>query len=285
MIGLFRKEVLENRSVNKDSALAMRSVPVKVSLYMLFILICLAVFFIWLFGGTIYETVSLRGVASPNTSRGNIYAPTSGIITKAPVRIGDTVNEGDPLVYMPQEGPAESADDTGSGLSGNDKRSVIRSKISGTVTYILDSNSYVEPGEVVASVVEDDKNGNNDIIKAYIPDGISDLISVGMEAHIMPAYAPQEQYGYIYGFVSAISEYPLTGNQINNLNENLYLSGMDKQESYIELEITMIRSGERGGDFKWSKSSSIGKKVNPGTHCDIEIVMKKKKPFKWLLRI
>ena len=165
-----------------------------------------------------------------------------------------------------------------------ERKSVIRSKISGIVTYMIDRNSYVNPGDMIASVMHYDKNGNNDIITAFVSDEKSSLIDLGMEAQIMPDYTPYEQYGYIIGYVSAVSDYPVTGEQIYNSDKQLYMSGMDMNESYIEVQITMMRASGEDSGLKWSKASGENKTVNPGTRCDVDIILRKYKPYRWLLR-
>ena len=70
--------------------------------------ICAVSFTIWLFFGTVYETVSLRGIAWPDDSCGDVYAETSGIIAKTTVSVGDKVEVGDILAVMPNNDVLES---------------------------------------------------------------------------------------------------------------------------------------------------------------------------------
>ena len=286
MSNLFRKEAMENHSPNKELTLAVKAIPVKWIIYMAVLVICAALFAVWLFLGTIYESVSLRGIAWPDKSYGDVYAETSGIIAKTTVSVGDKVEAGDILAVMPDNNMLEKAAGNSDEqvLAEYDRKSVIRSNTSGIVTYIADRNSYLNKGDMIASVVHYDKNGNNDIITAFVSDEKSRHIELGMEAQIMPDYTPREQYGYITGYVSAISDYPVTGEQIYNSDKQLYMSGMDMNENYIEVQITMMRTSGEGGRLKWSKASGEDQPVNLGTRCDVDIILKKYKPYKWLLR-
>ena len=286
MSNLFRKEAMENHSPNREITLAVKAIPVKWLLYMIVLIICAASFTVWLFFGTVYETVSLRGIAWPSKSYGDVYSETSGIIAKTTVSVGDKVEVGDILAVIPNNDVLEKS-------AGNsmeqvydeyERKSVIRSKISGIVTYIIDRNSYVNPGDMIASVMHYDKTGNNDIITAFISDEKSSLIDLGMEVQVMPDYTPCEQYGYIIGYVSAVSEYPVTGEQIYNSDKQLYMSEMAMDESYIEVQITMMRKSGEDSGLKWSKASGDNKTVNPGTRCYVDIILRKYKPYRWLLR-
>lgn len=286
MSNLFRKEAMENYSPNREITLAVKAIPVRWLLYIVALVICAASFAIWLFFGTIYESVSLRGIAWPNKSYGDVYSETSGIIAKTTVSVGDKVEAGDILAVIPNDDVLKKSnrDNEDQVYYEYDQKSVIRSKTSGIVTYIIDRNSYVNPGDIVASVMRYDKNGNNDIITAFLSDEKSSLIDLGMEAHIMPDYTPHEEYGYIIGYVSAVSDYSVTGERIYNSDKQLYMSEMDMNENYIEVQITMIRTSGEGSRLKWSKATAEDKTVNLGTRCDVDIILQKYKPYRWLLR-
>lgn len=286
MSNLFRKEVMENHSSNREITLAAKSIPVNWVLYMVVLVICAASFAVWLFFGTVYESVSLRGIVMPGKSYGDVYAKTSGEIAKTTVSVGDKVEAGDVLAVIPDDDILDGVTDDNKEILYDeyDKKSVIRSKTSGIVTYIIGINSYVNAGDRVATVVSYNENGNNDIITAFVPEEQSNLIEVGKEAQVMPDYTPREQYGYVIGYVSAVSKYPLTGEEINNSYKHLYMSEMDMNESYIEVQITMTRTSGEGSSLKWSKAASEDKGVSLGTHCSVDIILQKYKPYSWLLR-
>ena len=286
MSDLFRKEAVENHSHDREATLAVKAIPVRWLFYIIIAFICAAAFGVWLFYGTVYESVRLRGIAWPDKSYGEVYAETSGVIAKTAVSVGDKVEAGDILAVIPNNDVLNSlTDDNKEILYGEyDKKSVIRSKTSGIVTYIIDRNSYVKAGDRVATVVAYDENGNNDIITAFVPDGQSSLIDIGMEAQVMPDFTPREEYGYVTGYVSSVSKYPLTGEQIYNSYRHLYMSEMDMHESYIEVQITMTRTSGESGSLKWSMPTSGDKGVSLGTRCDVDIILQKYKPYRWLLR-
>ena len=286
MSDLFRKEAIENHSHDREATLAVKAIPVRWLFYIIITFVCAAAFGVWLFFGTVYESVSLRGIAWPGKSYGDVYAETSGVIAKTTVSVGDKVEAGDILAVIPNNDLLDSltADNKEILFGEYDKKSVIRSKTNGIVTYILDRNSYVNAGDRIATVVAYDENGNNDIITAFVPDGQSDLIDIGMEAQVMPDYTPREQYGYIVGYVSAVSKYPVTGEQIYNSYKHLYMSEMDMNESYIEVQITMTRTSGESSRLKWSKPTGEDKSVSVGTRCDVDVILQKYKPYRWLLR-
>lgn len=74
MNDLFRKEAFENFSSNLKINKGVRAVSIKTAVFVILFLICTAIFAIWLFFGTIYETVSVEGIVWPTQSEGVVYA-------------------------------------------------------------------------------------------------------------------------------------------------------------------------------------------------------------------
>ena len=282
---LFRKEAIENHYFDSETAIAVKAIPIRWVFSLIVVVICAAAFAVWLFFGTVYETVTLRGIVWSDKGDDDVFAETSGVVSKTTVSVGDRVEAGDILAFIPDNEMLRSmGDDIEAVYDRYDKKSVIRAKTNGIITYIIDRNSYVNPGDMIASVVRYDANGNNDVVTAYVPDGQNELIDVGMEAQIMPDHAPRETYGYIMGYVSAVSDYPVTGEQIYNTDRRMYISEMDKDETYIEIKITMMRSRAEGDNLKWSKTSGNDMTVHLGDRCSADVILEVYRPYQWLLR-
>ena len=285
MSELFRKEAIENHYSDRESAIAAKAIPIRWILFLIAVFVCAAAFLVWLFCGTVYETVTLRGIVWSDKGDDDVFAEISGVVSKTTVSIGDKVEAGDILAFIPDNEILESAgDNTEEVYDKYDKRSVIRAKTNGIVTYIIARNSYVNAGDMIASVVRYNENGNNDVVTAYVPDGQSNLIGIGMDAQIMPDHAPRELYGYIMGYVSLVSDYPVTGEQIYTSDRQLYMSEMDKNESYIQVQITMMRSGAESDLLQWSKSFGNDMTIHFGDRCNADVILEKYRPYQWLLR-
>ena len=164
MSDLFRKEAVENYTSNREATLSVRAIPVRWVLYIIILILCVTLFCVWLFGGTVYESETVRGIAWPNKSYGDVYAEKRGIVAKTTVSVGDTVEAGDILAFMPDEDMLDVPEEE-KNYEAYDRASVIRAKTNGIVTYIIDRNSYVNEGDLIAAVISYDKNGNNDIFR------------------------------------------------------------------------------------------------------------------------
>ena len=292
MKDLFRKEALESFSSNSNLTKSIHSVSIKTTVFVILIVACTAVFTIWLFFGTIYETVSVNGIVWPTKTGGTVYAPSGGMVTKVMVSLGDTVKAGDILAVIVQEdilseieaAKASGADDSEIQSLYDKYRgaAMIRSKVDGIVTRITDENVYIPDNGIAAQVVPYDKSGNNDIVTAFISSEKGGLIKLGMEVQVMPDFAPREEYGYIKAYVSEISQYPVTGQHIKDTGGELFLSTLDERESYLQIEITLMPDSESKSHLKWSNPESGDIAAPMGTMCEADIVIKKCRPYEWL---
>ncbi len=221
---LFRKEAVENFSSKSGIRNSVHAVSIKASAFIALLILCTAAFSYWLFFGTIYETVTVNGAIWPSKNNGDVYTVYGGTLSKTVISEGDMVKVGDILAVIPQENILTEIE-TGrqNGISDTelqklydeyDKRSMIRSAVDGSVTYIADENSYMTAGSKVASVVPYNENGNNRTLTAFIPSDSSGFITLGMEVQVMPDFAPRDEYGYIRAYISEIASYPVTGQSV-----------------------------------------------------------------------
>jgi hypothetical protein len=292
MKDLFRKEALESFSSSSDIRKGVRAVSIKTAALIFILTVCALLFALWLVFGTIYETVSVNGIIWPSENNGNVYAPAGGKITKTSVSVGDTVNAGDIIAVIPQDDTLrkiKAAKESGADeneikklYDEYDSSSVIRSRINGVVTDICEENAYISKGERVAAIVPYDKGDDNKILTAFIPSSSGGLVTHGMAVQVMPDYAPREKYGYIKAFISGISEYPITGQNIKETNSSLFLSSMDENESYLQLEITLLPDSETASHVKWSNPNSSEQSVTMGMLCGADIIIKECRPYQWL---
>ena len=292
MRSFFRKEALDSFSTSSAINKGVRAVSIKGAVFTLLLAVCAAVFGVWLVFGTVYETLSVSGVIWPAEDNGSVFACAGGVVTKTIVSPGDQVSTGDILAIIPQETLlAKLQAGKGSGMEEEelarlyeeyDRLSIVRSNVEGVVTSVVSENTYVDSGDQVAAVLPLREGGNNNMLTAFIPSHQSGLVELGMEAQVMPAFAPREKYGYIEGYISGISPYPVTGQSIMDTSSELFLPEFNERESYIRLEITLASDGDTQSRLKWSDPGSGDVDVSIGTVCGADIVVKKCSPYQWL---
>ena len=292
MKNLFREEALNSFSSHSEMNKGIRAINIRTLIFAIFLFICAAIFALWLFFGTIYETVTVEGIIWPAQMGGEVYADAEGFISKTTVSEGSEVNAGDILAVIPQTDILEKIE---SGKAGNitdeqlnslyneyDLKSTVRSNMDGFVTYIANENSYIRGGDKIATIVPYDQSGDNKKLTAFIPAENGGLISLGTEAQVMPDFAPREQYGYIKAYISDIASYPVTGQSIKETNSELFLPTLNERESYLRIEITLMPDAQSQSRLKWSNPRSGSVDVAMGTLCGADIVIKECHPYEWL---
>lgn len=292
MEDLFRKEALENFSASSSLNKNSRGIGIRMSVFIFVIALCAAVFMIWLFFGAVYETVSVNGIIWPAKGGGAVYVSSGGMVDTVTVSVGDTVAAGDVIAVIPNEITLSEIEEAkGNGASDAelqelykqyDKNSLVRSKVSGIVTQITDENVYIPDNGKIAEVAPYDENANNETLIAFISSEQGGLVTLGMEAQVMPDFAPREEYGYIKAYVSKISPYPVTGQYIRENRTELFVSTIDERKNYLQIEITLMPDAQAQSHLKWSNSSSGDIDAPTGTVCGADIVIKKCHPYEWL---
>ena len=292
MKDLFRKEALENFSTNSGLTKGVRAVSIRMTVFVILLVICAAVFSFWLFFGTIYETVSVNGIVWSTKSGGAVYTEAGGIVSKVVASSGNTVKAGDIIAVIVQENIlSEIEAKKMSGISDEelqklydeyDKNSIIRSNIDGIVTHIAGEKSYISEGGKIAEIVPYDESGNNRTLTSFIPAKNGGLIELGMEVQVMPDFAPRDEYGYIKAYISEISSYPVTGRYIMDNRSELFLSTLDERESYLQIEITLMPDATAQSRLKWSNPRSSDIDAPMGTMCAADIITRKCHPYEWL---
>lgn len=283
---LFRKEAVGNISAHAEKLTAARAVGIRYVLFGAALLICAAMFSVWLIFGEVYETVSVSGIIWPTESGGAVYAEYDGVLSKITVSRGSKVNLGDILAVIPREDilrqiEAQTSGDSAALRAEYAKTSIIRSAVDGIVTYIADENTYVRKGEMIAQITPYDENGNNMTLTAFIPSDKGELVSPGMDVQVMPDFAPREKYGYINAYVSEISRYPVKGNYIKENMSEMYLPSIEEENNYFQLEITLLANADSASRLKWSTDAGSDIAAPMGTVCTADIITAKHRPFRW----
>ena len=87
---------------------------------------------------------------------------------------------------------------------------LVKSDTKGYVQTIANSGSVMEAGDVIASVMPDSGYGYREVI-AYVTDQVAEKSECGNEEHrFSPSFAAREEYGYMTGVITEISDFPVT---------------------------------------------------------------------------
>jgi len=162
--------------------------------------------------------------------------------------------------------------------------SEIVTQVDGRVVEVkVKKGDIVQPG---ASLFSLEREGNTIKQEAvlYVPAEDGKKILPGMEALISPSTVKKEEYGYILGRVTSVSEYPATSQDILHTlgNEGLVTKLAGKGASLeMHVDITVVDSTVSG--FKWTSAGGPPQKINSGTLCDGSVIISKQRPISMVI--
>ena len=111
-------------------------------------------------------------------------------------------------------------------------------------------------------------------------DGLRDL-KVGQQVQVTPANRQRERWGYAYGTVVGIEQYPTNRQEIVNRVKLDPLAAFIKDgEAVYEVRVTL---DEKNGKLVWSREKSKDVQIGNGSLCDIQIITKKKPVWRVLV--
>lgn len=142
----------------------------------------------------------------------------------------------------------------------------------------------IEQGVPVISLeVEDHKQQGLEAV-IYIPPEDGKKITKGMEVKVAPTTVKIEETGYIKGKVIQVSEYPSTKYGMTRIlgNEEL-VKTFTGDEPPIAVFVVLERAPRSFSGYTWTTQRSPQIKINAGTICAANIIIKKEKPIGLLI--
>lgn len=142
----------------------------------------------------------------------------------------------------------------------------------------------IEQGSPVISIeVEDSqKKGLEAVI--YIPPEDGKKVTKGMEVKVAPTTVKIEETGYIKGKVVQVSEYPSTKYGMARILGNQELvQAFSGNEPPIAVFVALEQAPKSYSGYSWTTQRSPQIKINAGTICAANIIIKKEKPIGLLI--
>ena len=216
--------------------------------------VCSAV--IWMFVGTISNGEDYAGVIYNHDDAQRVSAQTDGILHDVLVVEGDHIAKGDIIATIynqeiseqieellkEQKDMEEGSEDykaVENELLALNGKLILRSETEGIVQRVELKNSAVEAGDTVATLIPQSFFSYNEVY-LYVPKEESGAFEVGMEAQITPSYVAREEYGYMEGVISSISEYIVSDNHIlKHMGTLDYVEELRESDSCVEITIQL----------------------------------------------
>ena len=178
-------------------------------------------------------------------------------------------------------------DNMNSLLKKYDDSAKIVSPYAGKVVQVVAvTGKVMNAGEPVATLELTGKNIKDIEAVVYVPISEGKLVRVGMDIRISPTIVKKEEYGFILGKVTEVSEYPVTSDRMLELLANDQLvSTISKGGAMIEIKADLINDKTTVSGYKWSTEKGPPLKIQSGTFCDTLVTYKTERPINLVIPI
>ncbi len=118
----------------------------------------------------------------------------------------------------------------------------------------------------------------------FIPFGQGKKVDIGMKAHISPSTVKQEEFGFVLGLVTYVSQFPTTSQGMLHILENEALvQSLAQSGPSIELRVALLPDPNTASGFKWSSSKGPPVTVDSGTLCFSSITVREQAPINMVI--
>lgn len=221
----------------------------------------------WCFFGTMTDKEYVQGVVFPNEGTDGVSIPNSGVVKEVFIHKGDLVQTGQPLALVSVSGAY----------------SIVSAPFEGEVLSYLPENETFEAFEDIVNLLSTRGPGQITSMTAFANFKTKRFLVPGQTAQITPANETKERIGYVRGKVVSVSAYPVSKKEAVLKFQNASLADQifPDDASVFEIEIEMDTTPD--GNLDWSFASKEYVDMSVGTFCNIEIIVKSRNIFHYLL--
>ncbi len=158
----------------------------------------------------------------------------------------------------------------------------IRSSYSGEVVEVLsEAGIVVGQGTPLFKLKNQNQIADDGKLRGvlYIPSQDGKKIKEGMEALVVPSTVQPQEYGFMKGKVTYVSDFPITqkGMMMTVKNDQL-VSGLLSMGALFEVYVEFEEDKEAYSGFKWTSAQGPNIAINEGTSCMGKITVKTEPP-------
>jgi HlyD family secretion protein len=118
----------------------------------------------------------------------------------------------------------------------------------------------------------------------YLPAARAKDVRSGMEARISPSSVKPEEFGFVKGYVSYVSDFPdTTAELMHNFQNEVLVKALTSEGPVTGLRVEMDRNPKTFSGYQWSSSKGPKLALSGGTLCTAEVVTRWQRPLELLL--
>ncbi len=113
----------------------------------------------------------------------------------------------------------------------------------------------------------------------YVPSEGRNL-KPGMEVQVAPAGIKKEEFGFILGRVTKVSDYPSSSQgMLRTLGSESLVKSLTDMGPVIRVNVDLVPSSKTTSGFRWSSPGGPPLTIQSGTVCSAKIIERKQKPI------
>ena len=144
--------------------------------------------------------------------------------------------------------------------------------------------SYVASGSTVAIVEPYLTDGETLRAVMYFPVKDGKRVKRGMNIAVIPTTTKQEEYGFIQGIVTSVSDFPVSPQYLQTVMQNPVLAqSFTAESSPIEVRISMVPDPTTETGFKWSSSRGPNDTLTPGISTTGFVIVRSQRPIEMIV--
>jgi HlyD family secretion protein len=114
----------------------------------------------------------------------------------------------------------------------------------------------------------------------YIPSVHGKKIKPGMEVQIAPSTVKKEEFGYLLGTVTYVSDFPVTPQGMTRVLKNEQLvSTLSGDDAPYEIHVDLLPDPDNVSTYRWTSSEGPPLRIQSGTLATAGIVVERRRPI------
>jgi hypothetical protein len=265
MANIFNKEALEALDDHSEAEEMARVASPKVRIVIAAMVAMMVVVVYWCIFGTINYKVNAQGVVFPFGEATPVTVPYDGTVSRTVITPGTAVTYGTGIVEIHNV------------LS----TSTVTAPRDGVVISALPIGTQFKAGEPVAWLLPQTQQMAGREMLCYVTYNDLRKLKTGQQVQATPANMERENWGYIYGKVVGIEQYPTTRKEIINRVKLDPLAAFI-QDGQAVYEVRVVFDTQDDG-LVWSREKSRNVAVGNGALCNIQVITEKKPVWRVLV--
>lgn len=166
-------------------------------------------------------------------------------------------------------------------IERNDIQTNIKSPHGGEVVEILsDAGIVVGQGTPLFKLKSNEQVADNKLRGVlYIPSQDGKKIKVGMEALVVPSTVQPQEFGFMKGKVTYVSDFPITQKgMMTSVKNDQLVQGLLRMGAPFEVYVEFEKDAASYSGFKWTSAKGPDVFINEGTSCMGKITVRTERP-------